>query len=279
MAAPKLVRLATHDVTLLGDPNRPGGVTFAFTERGGGVSQDGYSSLNLGDHVGDDLACVAENRRRALEALGAGALVSRLVVPNQVHGDHVVVVGGAGLDVETAQREVREGCDAVVCVEQDVPVLLCFADCVPVVLAAQGGFAVIHCGWKGTFAHLATKALRTLCEACGCGPEHVCAYVGPHIGVEDYEVSPELAERFAQEFGREVLRGTSRNLDLACAIVGDLTQAGVPAGSIACVQESTASHTNRFFSYRAQAGTCGRHGAIAYLGSKTMQDHAQEGEA
>lgn len=29
-------------------------VRFAFTERTGGVSEDAYSSLNLGSHVGDD---------------------------------------------------------------------------------------------------------------------------------------------------------------------------------------------------------------------------------
>jgi len=272
MAAPELVRLASHDVTLLGDPNRPGGVTFAFTERGGGVSQDGYSSLNLGDHVGDDLACVQENRRRALNALGAGAHEARLVNPNQVHGDHVVVVGGAGLDAQSARQQVREGCDAVVCVEPDVPVLLCFADCVPVVLAVTGGFAVVHCGWKGTIARLASKALRILCKETSADPRDVLAYIGPHIGVEDYEVSAELAERFAHEFGREVLGEDPRHLDLGAAVTADLVEAGVEAQSIACVEESTASHTDRFFSYRAQAGECGRHGALAFLPSRARNE-------
>ena len=46
-------------------------VRFAFTERVGGVSEDAYSSLNLGSHVGDDPFAVQENRRRALEAMGA----------------------------------------------------------------------------------------------------------------------------------------------------------------------------------------------------------------
>jgi len=33
-----------------------------FTNRHGGVSQGVYSSLNLGDHVGDDAADVLRNR-------------------------------------------------------------------------------------------------------------------------------------------------------------------------------------------------------------------------
>ena len=69
-----------------------GRVRFAFTERTGGVSLPPYASLNLGSHVGDDPAAVAENRRRALASLGAVGLQERLLVPNQVHGDTVVRV-------------------------------------------------------------------------------------------------------------------------------------------------------------------------------------------
>ena len=47
---------------------RPG-VVVAFTTRVGGVSDGPYASLNLGAR-GDDLARIAENRRRACAALG-----------------------------------------------------------------------------------------------------------------------------------------------------------------------------------------------------------------
>ena len=40
----------------------PPGVRAASTLRTGGVSADGYASLNLGAHVGDDPACVARLR-------------------------------------------------------------------------------------------------------------------------------------------------------------------------------------------------------------------------
>lgn len=264
MVAPELVRGTSRGVTLLGDPIRPGGVTLTFTERVGGVSAGCYESLNLGSRVGDDPDSVRENRRRALVAVGAGSLQDRLVCPNQVHGDRVVVVGGDCLTVEEAQGEVAKGCDAVVCLEPNVPVLLCYADCVPVVLAAEGGFAVIHSGWKGTRARISGKALRVLVQKTGCDSAQVRAYIGPHIGVEDYEVSEELANTFAEEFGSGVIAG-ERNLDLAAAIRATLEEEGVPPASIACVRESTASHTDRFFSYRAQGGSCGRHGALAWM--------------
>ena len=263
---PALERYRCGEVTLLSDASVAGGVTFAFTERGGGVSEPPFSSLNLGDACGDDPARVAENRRRALRAIGAGALEGRLVNPRQVHGDEVVVVAaGDDESVRAARDAARAGADAVVCTAPDVPVLLCFADCVPVVLACEGGFAVVHSGWRGTIARIAAKALRALCDQTGRAPSEVSAYVGPHVLARDYEVSPELAARFSAEFGPGVVAG-ERNLDLSTALAATLRDAGVPEGRVAWCGDSTASCTGRFFSYRAEVGACGRHGALAVLG-------------
>src|ERR1700754_517140 len=58
----------------------------------GGVSAPPFDTFNLGDHVGDDPAAVAANRKR----LGAALKLAPdgVVWMNQVHGDHVVVVDG-----------------------------------------------------------------------------------------------------------------------------------------------------------------------------------------
>lgn len=267
MVAPELVRGNCNGVTLLGDPNRPGGVTLAFTERTGGVSSGGYSSLNLGgsDVTDDDEANVRENRRRALAAMGAKDLVGELICPKQVHGDRVVVIGGSGVSAEEGREVVREGADAVVCLLPKVPVLLCFADCVPVVLVSKDAFAVIHSGWRGTIARIAGKALRALVNATNGNSTEVFAYVGPHARARDYEVSGELANRFRCEFGQEVVVG-ERNLDLLAAIRKTLAQEGLQPQCVAAVEESTIACADRFFSYRASNGSCGRHGALACLG-------------
>lgn len=265
MGEPELSRFTSRGVTLLGDESRPGGVTFAFTERTGGVSRGEYASLNLGDACGDDPTCVAENRRRALAALGAEECVEALVNPKQVHGDHVVVVrSGEGEELAAAQREARAGADAIVCTAPGVPVLLCYADCVPVVLVASHAFAVVHSGWRGTIVRIAAKALGVLTSEAGCEPSSVRTYLGPHIGASDYEVSSELVARFRGEFG-DIIEPSYRHLDLGAAIVRTLCDAGVPREGIVDAGVSTASTTDRFFSYRAEGGRCGRHGALAFL--------------
>lgn len=267
MVAPGLQRTSSHGVTLLGDPNHPGGVTFAFSERTGGVSAGPYASLNVGGDCGDDPELVAQNRRLVLAALGAQACEQALVCPLQVHGDHVIVIGEAGLDATEAQRQAREGADAIVCTTPGVPVLICSADCVPLVLTAPGAFAVVHSGWRGTIAHIAAKALRVLVDAAGCGMDEVCAYVGPHIGRDDYEVSAELAQRFVDEFGADVLTrvGESVMLDLEACVTRSLVDAGIRTDALCSVGLSTVRHTDRFYSYRAEDGMCGRNGAWAFL--------------
>ena len=220
-------------------------VRFAFTERTGGVSEDAYSSLNLGSHVGDDPFAVQENRRRALEAMGATECEHNLLVPNQVHGDHIVTVTSNGADdLEAVREQIAEGCDAIVCTAHDVPVL--------------------HSGWKGTIARISAKACQALCDAAGCDASDVSAYIGPHILADEYEVSQELMDRFAVEFSC-IDASASRMLDLSAAICEALVDAGVDVDNIVDTQLSTVRQNDRFYSYRNEDGTCGRHAAIGVM--------------
>ncbi len=264
--SPRLARWESRGVTLLGDPARPGGVAFAFTERGGGVSLPPYDSLNLGTNTGDDPAAVAENRARALAALGVDAAsAARLVSPRQVHGTRCLVVDDASpAALAHVAAEAEAGADAVCCSVPGVPVMLCFADCLPVVLVAPGAFAVAHSGWRGTLGRVSAVALAELLAASGARADEVSAYVGPHVSGGDYEVSEELLARFEGEFGSMVRVAGSR-LDLARAVRATLEGEGVPADRIVECDASTVSCTDRFFSYRAEGGPCGRLAAIAWM--------------
>ncbi len=255
-------RLVLHGVALETDRHAAGtGVTFCFSERTGGVSPEPWASLNLGGHTEDDPANVARNRQILLEALGAPQLAEGLVVPRQVHGDTVAVISDARAPLPP---EVSSGCDGIVCTAPGVATLLAFADCVPVVLVAPGGYAVIHSGWRGTVARIAGKGARMLAQAAGCGIGQVSAYIGPHIGAEAYEVSADLADRFAAEFGPAAVP-MARHLDLGRAVALALTEAGVDPDRVVSCGQSTYENVDRFFSHRAENGRTGRHGALAFM--------------
>jgi polyphenol oxidase len=77
-----------------------------FTSRHGGLSTGPFAQRNLADHVGDEPASVAANRR----ALAAELNVERVVFMHQVHGSDVGVVdAGAPADVPDVDAIGRRG--------------------------------------------------------------------------------------------------------------------------------------------------------------------------
>ena len=124
------------------------GVRIAFTMREGGVSEGPYASLNLGSHVQDVLDKVLQNRALLFSALAPSLEESEqaLIVPKQVHGDTVLTVGAAR-EVARVQRAAAEGADGIIVSAHEVGALLCFADCMPVIIVLPTGrFAVVHAG-------------------------------------------------------------------------------------------------------------------------------------
>src|SRR5215471_5010512 len=113
------------------------------TTRSGGVSGGRHATMNLGRHVGDEVAAVDENRRRFSAFLPAAP-----VLLNQVHGAAVATLGRA---TPAAPAPIA---DAAVTNEPGVPCTIFSADCLPVLLADRLGRAVgiAHAGWRGLSA-------------------------------------------------------------------------------------------------------------------------------
>ena len=236
------------------------GVRVMFTGRDGGVSVGPYASLNTASHVGDDLGAVNQNRHLVLEA--AGAPCARLVVPNQVHGTDLVRISETA-EVDAAIGQAEEGADGIVVETSGVAALLNFADCLPLVIVSPSGrFAVVHAGWRGAVAGIAGKAARALAAGDSCGADAYNAYIGPHIRSECFEVGEDVASQFRDVFGEAVLEGAS-HVSLARAVTLDLERAGLAASRIADCGICTKCCSERYYSYRASNGECGRHAAFA----------------
>lgn len=247
---------------------RQTGVRVVFTGRAGGVSEGPWAALNLGSHVDDDPAAVAENRRRVAAALGIDP--SALIVPSQVHGTQLVSVDASdAASVARAADRAAAGADGIVVGAPGVAALLCFADCVPVIVVSPSGrFAVVHAGWRGVAASIAPKAVAALVEAdravLGADAPTTAdlnVYVGPHIRSCCFACGDDVRSQFADAFGEGCVAGG--NVDLAAALAVDLGRAGVDAARIADAGRCTRCHPDEFFSYRASGGVCGRHGAVA----------------
>lgn len=268
---PQLLPLPnTRDVWVDRSLRESFGVTVAFTGRRGGVSAAPYAELNLAAHVGDDPVAVDANRSIVLRALDLEECRARLISAEQVHGAHIATVtevdNGRGAWAGHGRPPVP-GTDALLTSTSGLPLLMCFADCVPVVLVAPGpAVAVVHAGWKGAAASLPGKSAQELAVLASCDPSHVMAYIGPHVGACCYEVSEEILSHFVNTFGT-LARAESGHLDLDAAVRQSLTDAGVATWRIAALGSCTADETHAFYSYRAESGTTGRHGALVCIGS------------
>jgi len=216
------------------DP-QPQGVRIWFFTRRGGVSKKPYDSLNVSRRVGDEPAAVEENLALIKEATGRRP--SAWV--RQVGGDGVVKVFEPGFAGEA---------DALITSEYDLCLAVAVADCVPVTLVDERGVGMVHSGWRGTLSGVVGKTVRELGEAS------VRAYVGPCIRGCCYEVSQELAEEFACEFGDGVVSG--RYLSLPAAIRADLERAGVE--EVHDLGLCTGCRPDLFYSHRKQGPLTGR---------------------
>jgi polyphenol oxidase len=228
----------------------------AFT-RLGGVSTAPWASLNLSRSTGDHAEAIQENRRRVLDAMSAPrALTSWLV-----HGSSVRVVSVADL----GQDDVHA--DAMITRERELALTLRFADCVPVILhdARRSAIGVAHAGWRGVVNGVLSETVRAMVDAFGCNPADIRAGVGPCIGPEQFEVGADVAAQIQRAVPVPVVIETGANprVDLWRAAEAQLQAAGVGAVEVAGL--CTATHTDEWFSHRAERGQTGRFGVLISL--------------
>ncbi len=220
-------------------------VRHGFLGRVGGVSEGVCRGLNTGLGSSDDPAQVAENRRRAVEAVAPGAV---LASPYQVHSADVVAVTSPYEDAE------RPHADALVTDRPGLVLGIVTADCAPVLFAdvEAGVVGAAHAGWKGALGGV-TDATITAMEALGADRARIAAAVGPCIARASYEVDAAFRARFAAEThenDRFFADGKAGHawFDLEAYVTHRLASAGI--GRVETLGQDTYSQPDRFYSYR-----------------------------
>ncbi|GFE88239.1 peptidoglycan editing factor PgeF [Steroidobacter agaridevorans] len=251
----------------------PPNVKAAATLRTGGVSQGAFSSLNLGSHVGDEPAAVAENRCLLGAALELPAEPTWL---NQVHGINVVDANSSNVDggphdqdnpasAEGATPEAPPTADASVARGAGAVCVVMTADCLPVLFCDRDGMRVgaAHAGWRG----LAGGVLGATIKALDVPPSRLMAWLGPAIEQDAFEVGGEVHEAFLKlaADNAAAFKANARGrwqADLYQLARNELTRLGVTAvygGGFKCFADS-----ERFFSYRRESRT-GRMASLVWL--------------
>jgi polyphenol oxidase len=216
---------------------------FIFTNRLGGVSNPPFDSANLGDHVGDDLNSVTENRAQLESQIGMP-----IVFMNQVHGDTVVLV---------ENNQSTPTCDALITTEHKLAVAVMVADCIPLLLKSDVAVAAVHVGRKGLMNGIARKTINAMRDL---GAEVIHSYIGPNICGNCYEVGEDIFKEVAAKYPAADSSGRTgkATLDLVAGLKSDLKDTVVLDLS-SCVLED-----KNTFSYRRD-GVTGRQAGVIWL--------------
>lgn len=222
----------------------PGGGKALFTGRAHG----NLSSVG-GEH--------AQGGLRAREGLRAKIGAKRLARGYQVHGTVVCRVlsneSPATIRCDSERQPDLEA-DGHAVATRGVAAMVLTADCIPVVLGAEGAVAALHAGWRGLAAGILEEGVRALREVGGGG--ELTAIVGPCAGACCYEVGEEVHGAFGG------VHRVGRKIDLRAIAHERLLAAGV--ARVEDVQACTICD-ERYFSYRREGALAGRQGGLAWL--------------
>jgi polyphenol oxidase len=230
--------------------------------RRGGISGFKEHSLNLSDASWDSPERVRENQRRFLSAVQLET--ASIITLNQVHSNQVhIVKHGCGL------WNPLEG-DALITRAENVALAIKVGDCLPVLIAdpAHAAVAAVHSGWRGTLSGILPHTIREMQRVFDSHPSELHIAIGPGIRSCCFEVGPEVACRFDEEFPRAHLAKPMDThpekylLDLSRALEIQLDHAGVPLENCHDLGACTCCNTKDFFSYRAEGTASGRMMAV-----------------
>lgn len=171
----------------------------------------------------------------------------------QVHGSHLVEVGAAG-------ERAGSRADGAMTGVPGCPLAVMTADCAPVVMVSESGFAVVHAGWRGIMAGIVGRAAARL-TALGGRP--LATLVGPCINAAAYEFGPPELDAAVSRFGERVRGETawgSPALDVPAAVAVACEEAGWPSP----VAVPPCTSDERWFSHRTR-GEHGRQATVAWL--------------
>lgn len=229
----------------------PAAVRACVTTREGGVSLAPYTSLNLGNHVGDVPAHVAQNRARVRAALPTEPLWLK-----QTHGLQVA---------NAAQAQAETEADASVARQPDQVCAVMTADCLPVLFCDQAGTVVgaAHAGWRG----LADGILEQTVAAMQVPPGQIMAWLGPAIGSDKFEVGEDVLAVFVADLPDALAAFQTIKPDKWLADIYQLARLRLARLGVHQVYGGglcTYTDATRFYSYRRD-GVTGRMASLIWL--------------
>lgn len=201
-----------------------------------------------------------------------------IVSSQQIHRDKITVIK-RGHEGKGASKYLEgiSGSDGLITDIPKIPLLLCYADCTPILILGplKKAIGLIHAGRRGTQLKTTFKTLLKMKEVFKTEPHSYFAAIFPSISPSFYNFKNQdrISHRINEEsiYNNIIYRQgkNSWHIDLKKANYIQLIKGGMQAKKIFISTECTAGSPGLFFSYRRDKGNTGRMAAIFMLkGSK-----------
>ncbi len=162
---------------------KQGKAHWSFFGRHGGVSKVPYNSLNVADHVEDNIDDVNRNREILSEYLEMP-----LVFIGATHSSNVV-------NVKSEYPIIHKDTDALVTRETNLGLVIMSADCAPIVLVDPTAHVVgvVHAGWQGMLIGVVENSIEGMLDL-GAETHNMKAIIGPTISAKNFSATKERYE-------------------------------------------------------------------------------------
>jgi YfiH family protein len=227
--------------------------------RGAGYSRGPFQGLNISYGLGDDDRNVLKNRDMIARCLGD----QKLVFVDQVHGNHVVVLGDNCFADPAKESGPQLFGDALVTDLRRRLLVIQAADCQAVMMhdPVRAAVANVHAGWRGSVNAIIERTVEVMINHYGSQPRDIVAGIGPSLGpccAEFVNFRREIPEQYWS------YKDDAHHFDFWAISRDQLCNAGLLPDNISIGGICTRCNPERFFSYRGE-GTTGRFAAVIGL--------------
>lgn len=121
----------------------------------------------------------------------------------QTHSKNVRIIGRDKAN-DFVYGKIFMDSDGIVTDKKNELILIKFADCTPIVFYENNRkiLGACHSGWRGTVGGVSKSTVDAI-ESLGGSVKNIHAYIGPSIGMENYEVGRDVYDEF-EEISKDV---------------------------------------------------------------------------
>lgn len=241
----------------------PSSIHSLISTRSGGVSKRPYDSLNLGDHVGDQIEAVSANR-----AIFAKGLPSKPLWLKQTHSTFVSTPETR----KTMRGDLIDADASVTNIENEVLVIMT-ADCLPALFTNTKGSVVgaAHAGWRGLCSGVLENTVTELLSLSNeTSASDLLVWLGPAIGPESFEVGEDVVKAFRDSelpFSENAFQPIAGKSGKFLADIYRLASDRLHACGVTSIfggEYCTVRDSEQFFSYRRD-GQTGRFASAIWI--------------